>query len=130
VTFSTDTSLGATFEVMASDSQVHTNPAITGFDTQSGSAPNWFAIHATGGLCQDDVNATLQMTGSSHNTCYMLTVKSSKGTFTAQTNSGGAANVTQGSPAYADGDTVYLEVTKTCTTSVVEAPTFTISGHL
>jgi hypothetical protein len=118
--------------VLPSDKRVHESPAIVGFDAASGSAPDWYAIHATGGLtCQNDVVATLTVSGSGSPTCYKLTVITDKHTYTAQTLSSGVATINQtGGGQYSNDTDIYFEVQKICSTSVVEAPTYTITGHL
>ena len=129
-TFTTDT-LGAAYEVMPSDQQVHEMPSVLGFDSETGSAPVWFSINATGGMfCEDNVNITLQMSNTANPTCYELAVTTDKGTFSAQTNASGTAAIVEPSGSYTDGSTVTLELQKTCSTAIVEAPTFTISGNL
>jgi hypothetical protein len=119
---------------LVSDKRVHASQAITGFDTASGSAPDWIGITATGGsLCTDDLDLTLQVTGSSQPACYKLTVITNKVTLTAATNASGTAEVSQLSPApaaYSDNTTIYVEVSKTCTTSVTEKVTYAVTGHL
>jgi hypothetical protein len=82
-------------------------------------------------LCINDVVATLQMSGSLHPTCYHLTAITDQGTFDAQTDASGTATISQtGGGWYTTGTIVYFEVAKTCGTSVVEAPSYTLSFHL
>jgi len=115
---------------LPSDARVHEAPAVVGFDVASGSAPDWYSINATGGLCQNDIVATLQMTGSSHPDCYHLTAITNNATYGAQTNGSGTATINQTNGQYSDGTTVLFEVSKTCGTTVTEAPTYTITYHL
>jgi len=114
-----------------SDARVHEVPAVVGFNTATGAAADWTAISATGGLaCVDDIDLTLQITGSSMPACYKLTVNTSTTTLTAQTNASGTAHVSMGSGAYADNTTIYIVVEKTCGTTVAESVTYTVTGHL
>lgn len=116
---------------LISDARAHANPALAGFDATTGSAPDWFAIAANGGAtCVNDVQLTLQVSGSSNPTCYKLTVITDKTTLTATTNAAGTASVAQGNGAYSNSTTIYLSVSKTCSTAITENVTYTLNGHL
>jgi hypothetical protein len=116
-----------------SDSRTHQNPTVAGFDTQVGSAPEWFKISATGGLCTDDYSLTFSTTGgASVAQCYKLTIVTDKitastvpigGSATAPTISGGASS-------YSDGTTIYFEVQKVCNLPIQEAVGYSFSFHL
>ena len=114
-----------------SDKQVHEIPAIVGFNTGTGSAPDWYSINATGGVCQDDVVLTLTVQGSGSPNCYTLTVITDKHTYSCQTlDATGNCGINQTVGQYSDGSTMLIEVQKICTTSVVENVTTIVDGHL
>jgi hypothetical protein len=117
----------------ASDLRTHEEPAVVGFDATTGSTPRWFSIDATGGtFCVNEVVLTLKVTESSHPACYRLTVTTDKSQFAAQTNSSGIAEIdqTSGEP-YTDGSTIYVEVSRTCSTGVgAETMRYAVTGHL
>jgi len=114
-----------------SDARVHENAAVVGFDSASGSAPDWFKIEASGGLtCNNDIVLTLTVTGSLSPACYKLTVVTDKNTYSAQTNAAGTAAISQTNGQYSDNTVITLEVQKTCSTSVVEDVSYTVTGHL
>src|SRR5262249_7396640 len=78
------------------DGRVHENPSVVGFDTLSGSAPDWISITpTTGTFCQNDIVATLNVMGSAFPTCYKLTIiSSSKGLmYSCQTMASGSCSI-------------------------------------
>jgi hypothetical protein len=126
-----DTPLQIISGMLPSDARAHESPAIVGFDVVSGSAPDWWSVHATGGLtCTNDIVATLQMTGSAQPACYHLTIITDQATYGAQTDGSGTATISHTGGQYSDDSTILFEVSKTCGTNVIEAPTYTISYHL
>jgi hypothetical protein len=116
---------------LPSDKRVHENPAVSGFDSATGSAPDFFSISATGGFtCQDDVVLTLTVTGSASPTCYKLTVITDKVTLSCQTGVAGTCSINQTSNQYSDGTTILVDVSKTCGTNVTENVPYSVVGHL
>ncbi len=117
--------------VMVSDAREHA-PSILGFNTTTGSAPDFYTIYADGGtFCQDDINITLAVSGSSSPTCYKLTADTSKGPYICQTGSGGSCSISKGSGSYNDNTTILIKVEKTCpAASVRERVTYSVTGHL
>jgi hypothetical protein len=117
--------------VIPSDRQVHTNPLVTGFDTNTGSGPDWYVVNDTGGLsCTNDIVATLIVQPSTNPlNCYQLRIITPNNTYTAATNAGGIASINQQSAGYPDGSDILFEVSKTCNTTLIEAPTYTIQFH-
>jgi hypothetical protein len=117
---------------LLSDTRVHENPAIVGFDTASGSAPDWYTFKGVGHtLCQNDLVLTLTVNGSSSPACYKMTVITDKVSYSCQTNSSGTCNINHNSGGQFSDDTmINVEVQKTCSTSVTENVTYTVSGHL
>ncbi len=114
-----------------SDARIHTNPQVLAFNVATGAAPQWWVVNATGdGFCGNDLDVTLNMTGATGN-CYKLTVLANDGvkTWTAQT-SGGVAHIHEDAGAYASGTQVFFKVEKTCSSSVREAASYTITYHL
>lgn len=114
------------------DTQVHEVPAITGFDSFTGSAPDWMSLSATGGFtCIDDLNVTLTLTSALSPACYKLTVITDVGQFSCAATVSGSCTVTHGSGAYHDGTTVYFEVQRTCSPQTnPQAVSYTVGGHL
>lgn len=125
-----DTSTGAFSGTIYSDGRVHETPAIDGFDATTGAAPDWFVVHATGGLfCQDNLNVTIKVTSGTPE-CYKLSVLTDKNTFTTQVGSNGTATITQGQSSYSDGANIYFQVEKTCGTEVQEAADYSVQFNL
>lgn len=115
--------------LLLSDAREHT-PSIAGFQSTTGSAPDFFKLYADGGLCVNDLNVTLNVTGSSSPTCYRLTVDTSAGPYTCQANSSGTCSISNGSGSYADNTNMLFRIEKTCPTSVTERVSYTVTGHL
>jgi hypothetical protein len=129
-----DTSSAQTLTgAVPSDDRVHT-PAIDGFDTTSGAAPDYFTISATGGaLCQDDANFALTMNGSNQPDCYILTLLTDKNGGQTCTTVSGTCSITNSSGSYSDNSTIYVSVAKNDSCPAATTPdvgTFTITGHL
>jgi hypothetical protein len=125
-----NTSNGAFSGTIYSDGRVHESPAIDGFDATTGSAPDWFVVHATGGaVCQDDLNVTITVSSGTPE-CYKLSVLTNKNTFSTQVDSNGSATITAGSSSYSDGTDIYFQVEKTCGTTVQEAAAYSVQFHL
>jgi hypothetical protein len=119
--------------ILPSDDRVHEDPGVIGFDSATGAAPDYWTIVGSGGtFCQDDLNLTLTVTGSSNATCYMLnaTTSSGDGPYSCAITSGTSCSILNGSGSYSDGDTINWWVSRTCTAATPEAPTYTITGHL
>src|SRR5262245_38714641 len=114
------------------DTRVHANPAVSGFNTTTGSTPDWYSMTATGGICTDDLSVTLQMTSANQPTCYKLTVITDVNQFTCQTAAAtGSCTVTQGAGAYHDNVTIYYKVERTCTAATGrQSVSYTVSGHI
>jgi hypothetical protein len=112
-----------------SDSRTHANPAVVNFNGATGSAPDYQSVFATGGLCVDDIDITLQTNGGTGG-CYKLWIITNKLTLTATTNGQGAARITSGSGSYSDGTTITFGVEKVCNLPTQEAAGYTITGHL
>jgi hypothetical protein len=113
---------------LVSDARTHENPAVNGFDSVTGSAPDFYTLTATGGLaCIDDISATLTTNGGA---CYKLIIITNQGTYSASTSAGGTATITQGSGSYSDDTTIIFEVQKTCSTVVTGDVSYTLQFHL
>jgi hypothetical protein len=116
--------------LLPGDARTH-DPAISGFDAAKGDAPDWFRIHGAGGaLCQDDINLTLQVTGSATPGCFRLRAITNVSTYTCQTSGSGSCNFSPGMSSYGDGTDIYLVVDKTCSSVAAERVSYTITGHL
>jgi hypothetical protein len=133
---------------LLSDKRVHEIPAVVGFDTTSGSAPDWTFVTAvdtsTFGTCANDMVMQLCVQGSSSPGCYKLTVLA-QSTYTCLTNASGCCppdpspdGTCTNNPGicknnggnYPDGQHIAFEVSKTCNTNVTENVTYTVTGHL
>lgn len=116
---------------LLSDARVHENAAIVGFDTNSGSAPDWYSINATGGtFCVNDVVLSFSVAGSASPTCYSLTVITDKNTYSCQADGTGNCSMSHSSGQYSGGSVIRIELQKTCGTNVSENVTYTVDGHL
>jgi hypothetical protein len=118
--------------VLLSDTRAHQNPTVLGFDTASGSAPDWYSIIGVGHtFCSNDIVMTLAIQGSGSPSCYQFTVITDKNTYTCPTDATGSCgfNNTSGGQ-FSDNTTIDIEVSKTCSTSVTEDVSYTVSGHL
>lgn len=119
---------------LPSDSEVHENPSINGFNTTTGSAPDFYKIFAPGSItCLNNFDLTLKVTGSSNLSCYNLRVQTDKNDKTCDTGTTGECSVSAGSPAYQDKTYITVTVSKrnTAACNAVRAnPTYTVKGHL
>jgi hypothetical protein len=117
---------------LLSDTRLHQNPAVVGFNPETGSAPEWTSIDATGGtFCSNDVVLTLSVTGSSRPAgCYQMTVITDEDTYSATTDGTGTASISETGGQYFDNSTIDIEVDKVCSTSLTEAVDYTVDGHL
>ena len=117
---------------MVSDARAHEQPNVVGLDMQTGGAPDWYRIVATGGAtCFNDLELTLQVYGSASPTCYQITVTTDVDVYSAQTDGFGAATVSSGSGSYNSGSDIYLKVDKICmSTTLKEDVGYTVVGHL
>jgi hypothetical protein len=132
---------------LPSDKQVHEDPAVVGFNAVTGSAPDWYGIVGVGHtFCENDIVMQLCVHGSSSPSCYELTVMGTS-TYSCQTDATGCCppdpspqGTCSGAVASAgicknnggefdDNTTVFIEVQKTCNTSVTENVTYTVDGH-
>ena len=127
-----DTSVGQITGTLYSDSHIHTNPTIPGFDSATGSAPEWYKVAAAGGFfCSNDYQVTFTTTGGSPTPCYRLTITTDNPLTNSVTVSGnGSAAMSGGSGSYPDPSNVYFTVEKTCSSAVQEAINYTITFHL
>jgi hypothetical protein len=81
----------------------------------------------------DEVRSPLELDtriGSSAPTCFRFTVITDENTYTATTDQNGDASFDYTADQYEDGSTIYLEVQKMCSTSVTEAVTYSVDGHI
>ncbi len=117
--------------IMPSDGRSHATPAVTGFDTASGSAPDLFNVDASGGtFCVNDISIALAVTGASSPACYQLSVVTDKGTHTCQTDATGKCTASSGSGSYSGGTTITITVKKTCSAATRGNPSYTVDGHI
>jgi hypothetical protein len=127
-----DTSMPTLFSgLVVSDTRVHEQPAVVGFDTFTGSAPDFLKVTAPGSIfCLNDVVLTLTVT-SAYPTCYRLSVSTDlAGTLTCQTNAAGTCTIYHNTGGqFTDGSTIGLKVEKTCSASQHENAAYSIAGH-
>lgn len=117
--------------IMPSDDRVHENPGVIGFNPATGAAPDYWTIVGSGGTCDDDLNLTLTVTGSSKATCYMLNATASSGeNYNCAITTGTSCSISNGSGSYSDGDTIDWWVSRTCSAATPESVSYTITGHL
>jgi hypothetical protein len=121
--------------VIPSDTRVHADPAITGFDPTTGSTPDWFYITPIfGQFCNNDIVMTLTTSGEAsaqNNHCYKLTVITDMRTLVQTTGADGTASVDNDTGGqFSDGTKIDVEVSKTCSTTVTDDVAWTLSGHL
>ena len=113
-----------------SDSRVHQNPVVDGFNAVVGSAPDYWWVVADGGICINDYAITFTTTGGSAASCYTLSFITNKLTATATVSGAGTATISFGGSAYSSGTTVYFKIEKTCSLPVQEAVSYTVQYHL
>jgi hypothetical protein len=114
------------------DTRTH-QPAINGFDAATGTAPAFWSITGLGELslfdiCQNDLQLSVNMTGSTNPTCYQITVNPNDSSYPVMTATFNGAGLAQINPNdnkgnYGDGDVITIELSKVCSTPP-EAPTF------
>lgn len=117
-----------------SDAREHV-PAIDGFDPVTGSAPNYFTIHGTGGACFDDANLALTMNApTAQLSCYVLHLLTDKnGGQACQTDNTGHCQISNGTGSYSDNSDLSVWITKAPSCTAAGFPddgTFAITGHL
>ena len=114
-----------------SDTRTH-QPAINGFDATTGSAPMYWSIIAIGedstfDFCDNDIELTVSLTGSSNPACYQVTVTPPGfPVMTATFSAAGQALINAGdanTDNYGSNTTITIELSKICSTPP-EAPTF------
>jgi hypothetical protein len=125
---------------LPSDSRTHENPSVSGFIGATGSAPDYYRIHAVGEAspinpCVDNIDLTLQMSGSSVPTCYHLHIDTDKGSYDCDTDGTGKCQIIPGgSGNYTDGTTISVIVSKRnvagCQAANRDDPSYTVTGHL
>ncbi|WP_394823858.1 hypothetical protein [Pendulispora albinea] len=120
--------------VIASDRRPHENPAVYGFDSEVGAAPDWYVIRANGGQCENDIDFQIQIRGAANPDRYLLTVVTNRDRFECRTNREGWCRVRDGSGSYSDDSLVRIRIAKIpdrdalyCAPDTAE---YTVTGHL
>lgn len=117
--------------VILSDQRTHEIPAVENFNVATGAAPDFWVVNATGGLCEDDVSATITTSGGGNSNCYRLSFIPDNGiTQSVVVNGHGTATISGGPGSYHDGDKIYFKIEKTCSTSISEAVSYQVTYHL
>ena len=118
---------------IVSDERTHEDPSITGFVPVSGSADDYFTIHADGGAtCLNGLVFNMKLTGTTHGECYTLSVHSDKNDYTCTPAAGETScGFDHSSSQYSGGTDINVKVSKTCSaTSVHEVVVYEITGNL
>jgi hypothetical protein len=117
--------------MLPSDERVH-NPGITGFDPNTGSAPDWTSVYGVGHtFCQNDLVVWLQVSNTNNPTCYHFHAVTDKYTYDCDADGTGSCSFqNNGGGQFSDNTTIYFAVWKTCGLNVTEAATYNIHGHL
>ena len=77
------------------------------------------------------MHLTLDVDGSGTLTCFHMTVSTSNGTYTCDTNTSGICSINPGSSSYDDDTNIYVRIEKTCAhTTSIGSTTYTVTGHL
>jgi hypothetical protein len=118
--------------IIVSDARVHEQPTLSGFDASVGASPDWWRVHADGGItCSNDIAATITTSGGGATLCYKLSIMTDKVPLTtAVVNGHGSASLTINSSAYSDDTDIYFKIEKTCSTSIRERVSYTVDYHL
>jgi hypothetical protein len=115
--------------VIPSDARLHENPLVSGFNNDSGAAPDWVRVLATGGIfCVNDLALTLSM-GATAAGCYQLTVLTDKQSPSCVIGAGGSCTILSGPGSYSSQTDIYLKVERICGATGGNL-TYTLSGHL
>jgi hypothetical protein len=121
---------------IVADLVAHENPAIDGFVSATGSAPDFFKIKGTGGaLCANNPDLTLNVNQavSTKPSCYHLHVETNKNVYDCDTDANGNCRIDPGGTSKYDNDTyIYISVSKRNTAGCAGADNapYTITGHL
>lgn len=117
---------------LPSDERDHAFPPVGGFDSQTGMAPDYLLLDATGGVgCTNDLSITLSTSGGSPSgLCYRLSIITTVATYSCNVAGSGSCPVTCPSSCYGDGTAIYFKVEKTCILPLTENVSYTISGHI
>jgi hypothetical protein len=125
-----DSSAVSVAGLVPADTRVHATPSVSGLDSVSGAAPDFVAIHASGGtFCVNDVNLTFTTTGSGTTPCFRFDVATDKGAWSCTVPAAGTCSISQGSGSYSGGTIISVTVTRTCSAAPSKTP-YTITGHL
>lgn len=118
-------------QVMMSDARVHTNPAITGFNSVTGAAPDWWSVNATGGtFCTNDFQVNFNTGGGGAAFCYTVTIITNLMTRSCSATGSGGCSISSGSGSYSDGTIIFFKIEKTCSSATREAVNYSVNYHL
>jgi hypothetical protein len=126
-----DTTSSDTFSAgVPSDIRGHKNPPVDSFSGAVGAAPDFWIVHADGGVCIDDYSVTLTTSGGSASSCYTATIMTNKTTNSVTVNGSSWNTMTGGSGSYSDGSDIYFKIEKTCSSPKPEHVAYTVQYHL
>jgi hypothetical protein len=126
-----DSSMGSFTGSIDSDSRTH-NPPVMGFNATTGSAPDYWAVQATGGtFCTNNYSVTISTSGGGSTTCYRFRIITDKLTDTANLSGNDSATLADSaSGRYSSGSTIYFVMEKTCSLPTQEAVFYSVSFNL
>lgn len=114
--------------VIDSDARVHQGPAIIGFDSTTGSAPDWYVVNSGSSLFQQDqVIARISTYGGSDLSLYRLTVITNQSTFSTIVSGDGTATITAANGSDNDNTNIYFEIQKLSGTNFLESVGYTVT---
>ncbi len=120
-----------------SDSRVHVNPIIDGFDGTVGSAPDYWSIVGDGSshvfpfFCINNYGATITTSGGGNAPCYKLTITTDSATNSVVVTGNGSGSFSTSSPSqYSSNSTIFFKVEKTCSLPTQEAVHYIVQFHL
>jgi hypothetical protein len=117
--------------VVVSDERSHLNPVPSGFNSSTGSTPEFHKLLATGGpICNNDLQIKVKTTGGSSATqCYKLNITGTTSPQALEVSGAGTAELELGNGAYSSGATITFGFERTCA-KARERVQYTVTGHL
>lgn len=117
--------------LVPNDARVHADPALTGRVPSTGAVSDWYSITATGGICVNQIYAVLNVPDGG--ACFSLTFIGGETGITESCSTDAAGSCTISDPlpgVYEDGATVYLRVSRICSTATTAVGAYTVTGYL
>ncbi|MFN8114114.1 MAG: hypothetical protein U0R51_13070 [Solirubrobacterales bacterium] len=117
-----------------SDTRTHSD--VDGYVQGNQSAPVWYRVKATGGICVNDMALTFRTSGGKDEadgagTCYSLQVRTDRNQVTLALDGNGGPNVLErGSGWYSDNSVIWFRVAKSCASPGPESVDYTVDFRL